>query len=90
MANNKDGRIHTGMYINPRLWVLAWYGGKLSKRSRPDYIAHAVANQLKADGIINDVERVPIRHTKRIREMLAENPPDPRTAKETLSLFKNE
>ena len=87
MANMKDGRVHRGMYINNRLWMLAWYGGKLSKRSRPDFIAHAIAEQLKKEGVLSEFEKIPAKHKKRISEMLEMTPPDARTAEEMLSLL---
>jgi hypothetical protein len=90
MSNNKDGRIHRGMYINDRLWLLAWFGGRVSKRSRPDYIAHSLENQLKGDGFLNSTGKIPKTVKARIIKALVDNPPDSRTVSDMLDCIKED
>jgi len=77
--NQKGLRVHRGMYVADRFWALCWYAGKISDRSRPDYIAHAIREALRKDKVIDDAEQIPRGHIIRIKALLKTNPPDKRT-----------
>lgn len=77
--NLKDGRTHRGMYIRDKWWLLAWYAGKITQRSRPDLIAVAVEEKVRALGILDDIGKVKKEHKAEIRKLLKTEAPDSRT-----------
>lgn len=84
MGQFKDGRHHRAMYINNRIWLLAWYGGKQTRRTRPDYIAEAIMSLLKKDGLLDDTGKLKPKHKKHLKELVKSNPPDKRNQQDML------